>query len=274
MISICIVSFNTRDLLARCLQECLKVQDAEIIVADNGSRDGTPEMLRTQFPNVHAILNPENRAYTRAMNQLLTQAHGDFLLLLNPDTVPPPAAIQTLRLALENNQQWSAAGARLQFPDGALQRTGNRFPTRTFLLFEALGLNTRFPHNPIARHNSYADWDRTTTRPVDALSGACLMVRRRVLDQIGLLDENFAMYYEEVDWCKRIHAAGGGVAYIAHAAVTHYAEASAQQLPTPRRTAHYENSLTHYASKYFGKTFANILRAIFAFRSRIRRAGA
>lgn len=270
MISICIVSYNTREMLARCLQECVRVANAEVIVAENASQDGTREMLRKGFPHVNCILNEENRDYTRAMNQCLAQARGNYLLLLNPDTVATPKAIETLQRALETNLGWSAVGARLEYPDGTLQRSGNRFPTRAFLLLEALGLNARFPNNPVHRKNIYAEWDRTSTRTVDALSGACLMVRTSAVERVGLLDERFTMYYEEVDWCRRLAAAGGGVGYVAEARVVHYAEQSVVQLPSARRTKLYENSVVQYAGKYFGVGFGRAVREVFGVRRRVR----
>lgn len=266
MISICIVSYNTRELLAQCLRALESAADVEILVVDNNSQDGTPALLAIQFPQVKTILNSENLDYTRAMNQALARARGEFLLLLNPDTLVEPTALDALRDALLGNATWGAAGARLETPEGALQRTGNRFPTRGFLLWEALGWNARFPNNPIQANNSYADWDRATTHTVDALSGACLMVRRAVVEQVGLLDERFPMYYEEVDWCQRMRAHGWGVGYVPTARVIHAAEASAKQIPNARRNALYETAVTQYADKYFGTPFAALVRAIFRVR--------
>lgn len=270
MISICIVSYNTRALLAQCLRACANAQPHEIIVADNASRDGTPALLAEQFPQVVTILNPENIGYTRALNQCLARARGDFLLLLNPDAVLQHNALSELRDALEKNSGWGAAGARLENLDGTLQRTGNRFPTRIFLLYEALGLNARFPNQRVRRKNIYAEWDRATPREVDALSGACLLVRRVVLEQIGLLDERFVMYYEEVDWCRRMRASGWRVGYVPAARVTHFEQASALQLSRAQRNALYEKSVTRYAEKYFGRLFAALLRAIFYTRRVVR----
>ncbi len=272
MISICIVSYNTRELLRQCLAACKRAQPFEIIVTDNASRDGTPQMLAEQFPRVSIIRNAENRDYTRAMNQSLQRARGEFLLLLNPDTLLEPNALHMLQNALEKNLQWGAAGARLEFPDGSLQRTGNRFPTRAFLLCEAMGWNARFPHNRAQLENIYADWDRGTPRVVDALSGACLLARRAVVAQIGLLDERFTMYYEEVDWCRRMQERGWQVGYVPEARVIHFEQASAQQISDARRNALYENSVTQYAEKYFGKMFASSLRAIFRARHIARAA--
>ncbi|MBI4670396.1 MAG: glycosyltransferase family 2 protein [Chloroflexi bacterium] len=265
-LSVCLVSYNTRALLAHCLAILAREGADEIIVADNASRDGTPEMLAEKFPRVWLICNAENLNYTRAMNQLLNAARGEFVLLLNPDTEPQPGALWELQNALAQHPQWGAAGARLEFPDGSLQRTGNRFPTRVYLLFHALGVNARVPSNRVRRANVYAEWDRTSEREVDCLSGACLMVRRAVLEQVGLLDERFTMYKEEVDWCQRMHARGWRVGYVPRARVIHHAEQSAQQVSATRRNALYENSMLQYAAKYFGAPMATSLRAIFWFK--------
>lgn len=262
-LSVCLVSYNTRALLERCLDALGREGADEMIVADNASQDGTPAMLAEKFPRVRRFCNAENLDYTRAMNQCLRAARGAFVLLLNPDTEPQPGALRELQNALAQHPQWGAAGARLEFPDGSLQRTGNRFPTRAFLLFDALGLNARFPNNRVRRANVYAEWDRAREREVDALSGACLLVRRAALEQVGLLDERFTMYTEEVDWCKRMRARGWRVGFVPGARVVHYGEQSARQVSDARRSALYENSVVQYADKYFGAPLASILRAIF-----------
>lgn len=263
MISICIVSYNTRALLAQCLNALPRADTVEILVADNASQDGSAEMVAANFPRAHLIRNAENFFYTRAMNQCLARARGDFILLLNPDTVASPRALDALQSALEKNPAWGAAGARLEFPDGGLQPTGARFPTARYLLYEALGINARAPNNRERARHLYAEWDRASEREVDAVSGACLMVRRVVLEQVGLLDERFVMYAEEVDWCKRMAARGWRVGYVPRARVTHYAEASARQLAHAQRAQLHEKSVVQYAAKYHGAPFAFLLRAIF-----------
>lgn len=269
-LSVCLVSYNTRVLLEHCLA-ILECEGAdEIIVADNASGDDTPAMLAEKFPRVVVISNPENLHYTRAMNQCLNAARGESVLLLNPDTEPQPGALRELQNALAQHPQWGAAGARLEFPSGVLQRTGNRFPTRIDLLSQVLGLNDRLPNNCVRRMNTYAEWDRTTEREVDALSGACLMVRRAVMDQVGLLDERFTMYSEEVDWCKRMHARGWRVGYVPHARVIHHLEASARQVSDERRNSLYENSTVQYAQKYLGTPTAATLRTLFWLKARLR----
>lgn len=266
MISVCIVSYNTRSLLERCLAAVYAsdaADDLEIIVADNASSDASAALVADRFPGAQLICNAENCGYTRAMNQCLRRARGECQLLLNPDCEPQPGALSELKRALARHADWGAAGARLQFPDGTLQRTGNRFPTFRFLLFEALGVNARHPNNRESLSNIYAGWDRASERTVDAVSGACLLVRRAVLEQIGFLDEQFVMYKEEVDWCKRMSGRGWLVGYVPNARVTHHAEASARQIPDARRTALYENSTVTYTRKYFGAPAAALVRSIF-----------
>ncbi len=271
-LSVCMVSYNTCALLERCLMVLEREGYVdEILVADNASTDGTIAMLGEKFPRVNLIHNEKNLDYTRAMNHCLKAAHGDFVLLLNPDTEPQPNAVRNLQAALATHPQWGAAGARLEFADGSLQRTGNRDLTRQDLLYDALGVNARFPNNAARLHNSYAEWDRTTGREVDALSGAALMVRRAVLERVGLLDERFPMYFEEVDWCQRMRAQGWRVGYVPNARITHLAEQSARQLPSARRTVLYEMSFVKYADKYFGAMFAGFLRVLLATRHAMRR---
>ncbi|HZQ07691.1 MAG TPA: glycosyltransferase family 2 protein [Anaerolineae bacterium] len=272
MISICIVSYNTRARLERCLDSIAReAEDSaiQIIVADNASTDGSAELVAERFPRTELIRNAENLNYTRAMNQCLRQARGEYLLLLNPDTELQTGALNALQNALEQHSPWGAVGARLEYPDGSLQRTGNRFPTFGFLLYEVLGLNARFPNNAVQQRNIYGNWDRTNEREVDALSGACLMVRRAVVEHVGWLDERFVMYQEEIDWCKRMAARGWRVGYVPSARVMHSSQASAQQIPSARRTALYENSLLAYTDKYYGALAAFLFRAILA----ARRAG-
>lgn len=268
-LSVCMVSYNTRAQLERCLAAVARQDAAEIIVVDNGSADGSADAA-ARCPNARLVQNAQNLDYTRAMNQALGAARGEFLLLLNPDTEPLPGALAALRAALDANAMWGAAGARLEFPGGALQRTGNRFPTRRWLLYDALGVNARLPGNPEQQRNIYADWDRRTTRTVDALSGAALLVRRAMCEQVGLLDEQFPMYFEEVDWCYRMAARGWQVGYIPNARIAHYAEQSARQLDDARRNALYETSFLHYARKYYGEGFGALLKGILRTRHALR----
>lgn len=266
MISVCIVSYNTRAFLQNCLRALERAGADESIVVDNASRDGSAELVEKNFPRVHLLRSVENVGYTRAMNQALQSARGDFILLLNPDTEPQPNALAELQNALTQHAAWGAVGARLEFSDGSLQTTGNRFPTFSYLLFDALGINARLPNNRVRAQNRYADWDRSTARECDALSGACLMVRRAVIEQIGFLDERFVMYYEEVDWCNRMSAQGWRVGYVPTARVLHHAEQSARQISNSQRNALYENSSLAYTRKYFGALPAALLRAIYRLR--------
>ena len=137
-LSICIVHYNTYALLENLLTALdtgAGEPPLQIIVADNASPDASGARLAKQFPNIELIQNTQNLDYTRAMNQCLSRADGMYVLLLNPDTLPQSRALETLVYALETHPLWGAAGARLEYADGSLQRTGNRFPTRRDLLF-------------------------------------------------------------------------------------------------------------------------------------------
>jgi GT2 family glycosyltransferase len=269
-LSVCVVSYNTRALLMACLAAVEREACDEILVSDNASDDGSAAMVTERFPRVRLTRNDENLGYTRAMNQCLARARGDLILLLNPDSVPQPGAFAILIDSLERNPRWGAAGPRLEFPGGRLQRTGNRFPTRRYLLYEAIGLNDRFPNNATRLGNIYAEWDRTAGREVDALSGACLLVRRAALEQVGPLDEQFAMYFEEVDWCYRAKLNGWQIGYVPGARVLHYSEQSARQIGDLARTALYEASAAAYMFKYHGATAGALTKAIYALRRAAR----
>lgn len=265
VVSVCIVSYNTLQLLVRCLESVSRESDGlecEVILVDNASTDDSAAQVARRFPDVQLVGNPTNQGYTRAMNQALRRARGDYVLLLNPDAQLLHGALAALIGALEQHPDWGAVGARLENPDGTLQVTGSRFPSQLYLLLEALGLNARFPRNPVRTHHTYAKWKRNSERIVEALSGACLLVRRSVVAAVGLLDERFMMYKEELDWCKRMHAQGWRVGYVPAARALHYGQQSARQLQEAERAQLYWSSQVRYADKYYGIWMAWMMRMV------------
>ncbi len=192
---------------------------AEIFVVDNASTDATVELVRANFPHVVLLENEVNAGFARANNQALTQANGDYVLLLNPDTVVEPDALQLLCAYLADHPHVGAVGPRLMRPDGAIQRSCLRYVTLPALL-------TGF-----VQGGDYLPADPTTPAQVEALSGAALMVRRQVVEKVGLLDEAFFMYAEDTDWCYRMAKAGWEVHYCPTATVIHIGGQSANQIP-------------------------------------------
>jgi N-acetylglucosaminyl-diphospho-decaprenol L-rhamnosyltransferase len=219
-----VVSWNTRDLLLDCLAAigpAAAPYTVETIVVDNASSDGTVEAVRARFPLVQLIANATNAGFTRANNQALAQGRGRFFLLLNPDTEARPGSLATMIRYLEAHPDVGACGPKLLFPDGRLQPNGRRLPTFWREFLAASGLRRLNPDAFEAR----LEWGRSDvgrTVEVDEVSGACLMARREAVAQVGLLDEQLFMFYEEVDWCARMKVAGWKVAYVAEAEVIHH----------------------------------------------------
>jgi len=224
-LSIIIVSYNSRKLLEICLKSIYRhVKDItfQVFVVDNDSHDGTIEFIEEHFGNVNLIKNQQNLFFAKANNQAIHKSHGRYILLLNPDTEILDDSLQRVVRAMDHHKYWGAVGCRLTLPSGQLQQTGNRFPSFLFGVFELLFINIIFPGNWVNRHNQYGDWDRQSLRELDAVSGACLFVRREVFDDIGLLDEEFVMYSEEVDLCARIRRGGWKVVYYPDCQIIHH----------------------------------------------------
>lgn len=238
-LSIIIVSWNVSADLARCL-DSLRANEGperEIIVVDNASRDNTLEVLQG-YPEVQVIANGDNRGFAAANNQGLAVARGRYVLLLNPDTLVPAGALTQLLSFADSQPRAGVIGPRLLNSDGSLQASCRHFPTVRAALFRHTFLERLFPHAAATRDYLMADWDHQTPREVDWVSGACLLVRRATLEEVGALDEGFYWGSEDVDYCFRVHRAGWQVWYTPQPAITHAIGRSTIQavIPTIIRT--------------------------------------
>lgn len=273
-LTISIVNTNNRDLLADCLRSIFDTTHActlEVIVVDNASEDGSAGMVRREFPHVTLAQNASRMGFAASHNRALERGAGRYLIILNEDTRILPGCLETLVGFMDAHPEAGACGPRLWNGDGSLQRTANRFPTLGFGIFEALAVNRRFPHNPVLEHNTYAGWDRTTTREVDAVSGAALLVRREAMEQAGLLDPKFFIYSEEVDWCLRLHQRGWKIFYVAEAQLIHYGGSStAARAPEKFHRIHWESFLYYYR-KHFGAPAYWLVRGLFEMRMQAHR---
>lgn len=241
-LSIIIVSWNTKELLAQCLASLARhpLSTAhETIVVDNGSHDGSPQLVAAQYPHVQLIENPDNRGFSRANNQAIRRAQGKYILLLNPDTEVHAHALDRLVQFLEENPEAGAVGARILNPDGTLQHSCSPAPT---LRNEWLHLF----HLDRERRQGMANWSTDTPRQVETLLGACLMFRRQIIEQIGMLDEGYFMYSEEVDFCYRLRQAGWRLYWLPQATVIHYGGQSTQQIATEMFMQLYQNKLRYF----------------------------
>ncbi len=232
VLSIVIVNYNTEKLLRSCLESIYSGANGtpfDIWVVDNHSRDHSVAMLKSRFPRVKVIENPANVGFSRANNLVVSQSRSEYVLLLNPDTLILGDAIEQTLKFMKTHPKIGIAGCQVLNRDGTLQLAcRRRIPTPEVAFYRLTGLSKLFPRSRVmARYNlTYQSADET--QEVDAVSGAFLMIRRQVIEQIGLLDERFFMYGEELDWCLRTKQAGWSVMYYPQARIIHYKGQSTQ----------------------------------------------
>lgn len=232
-LSVIVVSWNVAKLLDKCLstlKEDLKDIEAEVFVVDNASADNSVETVRRNHPWVKLTANQENLGFAKANNQALKQCKGNYILLLNPDTEVLAGAISKLLSFLETNPQAGIVAPQLINSDGSIQRSCRAFPTFQFMFYELIGLSKLFPNNPKFGQYKMLDFNHEQLREVDQPEGACLMLRREVINQVGSLDEGFFMLFEEVDWCYRIKNSGWQIWFYPEAKVIHHYGQSIKQV--------------------------------------------
>ena len=253
-LSIIIVNWNTRDLLARCLESVwndvgtFKRSNIQTTVVDNASADGSATMVREQFPWVRLIENEENVGFARANNQAIRRSSAKYVLLLNSDTEVQPGALSALLGFMEAHPRAGAAGAHLLNADGTLQASCHPMLTPGREFWRLLFLDHLWPRATYRMRR----WDTETPRRVEVIKGACLLLRREALDGVGLLDESYFMYTEEVDLCHRLAQAGWELWWVPQAQVVHYEGQSTQQMPDRMYLQLYRSKIQFYR-KFGGK---------------------
>ena len=260
MLSILIVNWNVRDLLRDCLcsvERSRRELDMEVIVVDSASSDDSAAMVAAEFPWVTLLSQAENVGFPRGNNIALARANGDYLLLLNPDTVVRDGALTVLVDFLREHPDVGAVGPQLLNPDGSVQSSRRRFPTLATGFLESTWLEGVAPG--VLRRYYALDLPDDQTADVDWLTGACILVPRPVYQQIGGLDEGYFMYSEELDWCRRIKEAGWRIVYHPAAQVIHHVGKSSEQAVTARHI-NFQRAKLRYFLKYHGRPAAGILR--------------
>jgi GT2 family glycosyltransferase len=257
-LSIIIVNYNTKDLLTQCLKSLYGPKhpfDFEVIVVDNGSQDSSVAMIQQDFKQVRLLQKRDNLGFAKANNLGLAIARGEYILLLNSDTIVLNDALEKLVTFLDQTPEVAVVTGRLVYPDFSDQKVARRFPTPLNALFGRTTFLTRlFPKNKYtqeyllsARHNFKEPFE------VDWVSGACLMVKRRVLEEVGLLDERFWMYWEDADLCWRIKQRGWKVYCIPRAIIIHYEGKSVSKKGKNRAILEFNKSAYYYYRKHFIK---------------------
>jgi len=243
-LAVVIVSWNVRDLLTDCLRSlCADLTtsglQADIWVVDNGSTDGTPGMVVEAFPQVHLIASPENLGFAAGNNVALREISNlqspisKYIWLLNPDTEVQLGATAALLAALEADPRAGVAGAKLLYADGSLQQSAFRFPGLVQLVFEFFPLPPRLYDTSLNGRYPRRRYEAQAPFLVDHPLGATMMVRAEAVAQVGLMDEGYRMYCEEIDWCWRMRRAGWRALCVPAARVIHHAGRSTGQVPIP-----------------------------------------
>ncbi len=244
LVSAIIVSWNTRELLAAAVRSLLAATpQPEVIVVDNGSRDGSVAMVRREFPQVRLLVNEVNRGFAAANNQGMAAARGRYFLLLNSDAALRRGALRTMVAYAEAHPRVGVVGARLLFPDGRWQAEGSPFPSLRDEFLRMLGLDRLWAVGVERGDRPYeTDW----------VQGAAMLVRREVWEETGGFDESFFMYGEEVEWCARIKAAGWRIAVVPQAEIIHHGGASVGRVPLAKRTLVYRGK-RHFFRRHRGR---------------------
>ena len=236
-LSIIIVSWNVKDDLLRCLaslKENPPSEPFEQIVVDNMSTDGTVDAVKSRYPEVTLIENRQNAGFAMANNQGMELSSGQYVLLLNPDTIVHPGSLDFMVAFLDDNPDVAACGPKLLNDDGSAQASVRRFPTFRGVLYRHTVCRLLGLFRPQYRKWMMKDFGYDKQIDVDQIMGAAMMVRSSVIEEVGRLDTDFFMYFEEVDWCYRIKQAGWRIVFLPDAVITHLGGRSLSQAPLKR----------------------------------------
>jgi GT2 family glycosyltransferase len=251
-ISAVVISYNGTRFLGECLETLksdLSGYDHEIIVIENGSTDGSVELIERGFPNVILIKNRKNLGFAKAVNQGIVAARKSFLWLLNQDIRIRKGALDALLDFHSGAENPGVVGPRYVGFDGTLQWSARRFPRYRFLYAETFGLSRLFPKSPLWNGWKMGDFDHLISCEVDQPMGAAMLVERNRIDQIGMLDESFGIFFNDVDFCRRLKDAGYHNYYCAEAVIEHFVGGSVSRAkPTMIWKSHF--SMFRYFAKY------------------------
>jgi len=252
-LSIVIVGYNSLPELGECLAS---VRDTgasvrlETVVVDNASTDGTVEFLRREHPDVRVVANGRNVGYSKAVNQGIAESRARYVLVLNPDIVVRPDALQKLITSMDERPDVAIAGSKLLNPDGSLQYSCRRFYTFWTLFLRRTPLGKLFKNGRTISNYLMLEFDHEHSREVDWVIGACMIVRKDALADFGGMDERFFLYFEDVDWCYRVWQSGWKVWYVADSVMQHrHARESARPGLSKQLVAH-GLSMIHFYEKW------------------------
>ena len=252
-VSVIVVSYNTRDLLRDCLSSIYAKTEGvefEVFVVDNRSEDGSADMVEAEYPMVRIIRNEENVGFARGNNLAIRSGSGRHFLLLNPDTQLVNNAVGELVAYMDRHPEAGAAGSMLLNDEREVLKVCRKFSRIIHEIGELAPVINRFTLEPLSRNYLPGGFDYGSVGETDYVQGACLIVRREVVDAVGLLDERFFMYSEEEDWCYRIKRGGWKVMYVPSAVIIHYHGMSTRQRSSVMLMELYRSKVKFFTKNY------------------------
>ena len=248
-----LVNYNTSELLLKCLESLEKQNidvDYRVVVVDNNSQDGGVERLHKEYSDVTVIHNTTNGGYAKAVNQAIREFNSDYIMLLNPDIKVKPGSIEHMLDFMKKTPDAGIVGGKLLNPDGTLQYSCRTFYTLPVILWRRTFLGKLFPNSKILSRHLMLNWDHHSVREVDWMLGACLMIRRSALKEVGLMDERFFLYFEDVDWCYRMKKGGWKVYYLPDAEMVHDHQRQSAQGFMNKTLVYHIMSMFHFYDKW------------------------
>jgi hypothetical protein len=264
-ISIIIVTWNSGSEIIDCLDSVYAQNYApcEVIVIDNASEDNTVDLIKNYGRDLLLITNDRNLGFAPATNQGLARAAGDYILLLNPDTILRPEALQIMASFMDSNPAVGALGPQLLNADGTIQPSCREFPRPAHLIWEFTGLAKLFPHHPVFGSWRMGYFDHQSRREVDQPMGACLMVRKTAIGQIGPMDDKrFPMFLNEVDWCFRLNKNGWKIYFLPEARVIHLQGVSIKKARLAMTVSSHRSLAAFFQKHYPGRLSTCLVRSL------------
>jgi GT2 family glycosyltransferase len=251
-ISAVVISYNGKEFIPECLrtlQEDIKEFCHELIIIDNHSTDGTIEIIERDFPKTTLIKNPKNLGFAKAVNQGIKQAQYEYIWILNQDIRVQKGCLQTLLNYYSEHNDTGMVGPRFIGFDGSLQKQCRRFPRYHTILFELFSLSRIFPKSKLFNGWKMGDFDHLTSAMIEQPMGAAILINRDRIDKVGMMDESFPIFLNDVDLCRRLWMEGFRNYYCYDAVIEHYGGASvSRQKPKMVWLSHL--SLIKYFAKY------------------------
>ena len=274
-LSVVIICWNDLRVLRECLHSIYQgthSTDFEVLVSDNGSTDGSVEFIRQRYPEVRVLENRANLGFGKGNNVGIRASSGDYVLILNPDTIIHDGSLDRLVQFAKKHPEAGAFGCRVLNTDGTYQISARLFPTVRRYWVSALGLKKLANVSSLFLFEEYPRWFGETERPIDWQSGCCVMFRGDLLRRLGGFDEQFFYHFEEVDLCRRVWAAGHPILFTPEAVITHLGGQSVGRFPVRFEIEKHRNRY-RYFYKHFGPQAARQCRRLSIARIRVRQLG-